>query len=220
MSRLKNFYAMGSNLVNFYSSDSGNEFETIELPSCVTNLNLKNSSWQTLEFWDTTEGANNTATLTKHATAITGGGTVNIPPTLMEVHFLGSTGRTRESLLFVRDWLKSIVETYGEQDLWKYTLEMDDVQWTPDTIGNETDLLTYDELALIYKMNGQADGQGNKTVPIKGYVTLKYEGEGTELTTQQLTNIRNWFGDTVFTRGSAGLIVDYMHSYVQINVGG
>jgi len=72
----------------------------------------------------------------------------------MEVHFLGSTGRTRESLLFIRDWIKSIVETEGEENLWKYTLEMDDVCWTPETIGNNSDLLTYDELALIYKMNG------------------------------------------------------------------
>ena len=220
MSQLKNFYAMGSNLTNFYSSDSGNNFETVELPSTVTILNMKNSTWNNIEFWDTTVGENDFATLTRHQTAITGGGTVGIPSTLREVHFLGSTGRTRESLLFIRDWIKSIVETEGEEELWKYTLEMDDVCWTPDTIGNDADLLTYDELALIYKMNGQEDQTGHKTVPIRGYVTLRYEGAGTELTTQQLTQIRNWFGDTVFTKGSSGLVVDYMHNYIQINVGG
>lgn len=131
----------------------------------------------------------------------------------MEVHLLGTTGSTRESLLFVRNWIKSIVETEGEENLWKYTLDMNDVQWTVDTIGNQNDLLTYHELELISKMNGQPDSQGRKTVPISGYVILKYEGEGTELTSQQLTNIRTWFGDTVFTKGSSGLVVDYIHAH-------
>ena len=220
MSQLKNFYAMGSNLTNFYSSDSGNNFDTIELPSTVSVINIKNSTWNTLEFWDTTEGANDTATLTKHATPLTGGGFSNIPSTLREVHFLGSTGRTRESLLFIRAWLKSIVETEGTQALSNYTLEMDDVFWSQDVIGNNEDLLTYDELELISQMNGLPDQQGNKVHPIRGYVILKYEGAGTELTSAQLTQIRTWFGDTVFTKGSAGLVVDYMHNYIQINIGG
>lgn len=220
MSQLKNFYAMGSNLTNFYSSDSGNTFNTIELPSTVTSINIKNSTWNTIEFWDTTEGANDTATLTRHSTAITGGGYVNIPSTLREVHFLGSTGRTRESLLFVRDWIKSIVETEGVAALSNYTLEMDDVFWSSDVVGNDNDLLTYDELALIAQMNGLPDQQGRKVHPIRGYVVLKYEGAGTELTAAQLTQIRTWFGDTVFTKGSAGLVVDYKHNYIQINIGG
>jgi hypothetical protein len=129
------------------------------------------------------------------------------------VHFLGSTGRTRESLLFIREWIKSIVATYGESALSNYTLEMDDVFWSPDVIGNDNDLLTYDELRLISKTSG---GHPN----IRGYVMLKYEGAGTELTSQQLTEIRNWFGDSVFTKGSAGLVVDYKHDYIQINIGG
>jgi hypothetical protein len=149
MSQLKNFYAMGSNLTNFYSSDSGNNFNTIELPSTVSVLNIKNSTWNSLEFWDTTEGANDTATLTRHATALTGGGYVNVPSTIREVHFLGSTGRTRESLLFIRDWLKSIIETEGVAALPSYTLEMDDVFWSSDVIGNDADLLTYNELSLL-----------------------------------------------------------------------
>lgn len=210
MSRLKNFYAMGSNLINFYSSDSGNTFNTVELPSTVQSINIKNSTWNTIEFWDTTEGDNDSATLTKHQTQITGGGTVNIPSTLREVHFLGSTGRTRESLLFIRDWIKSVVETEGEQALANCTLEMDDVFWSSEIIGDDEDLLTFDELRLIALMN----------TSIRGYVLLKYEGVGTELTPLQLTQIRSWFGDTVFTKGSSGLVVDYKYSYVQINVGG
>ena len=212
MTQLKNFYAMGSNLTNFYSSDSGNNFENIELPSGVTNINIKNSTWQNISFWDTTVGANDTATLTRHQTAVVGR-YVNIPATLKEVHFLGSTGRTRESLLFIRDWLESIVATYNalvepeetlDEYLSGYTLEMDDVFWSLDVIGDNTDLLTYDELELISKM----------TRVIRGYVMLKYEGAGTELTAQQLTQIRTWFGDTVFTKGSSGLVVDYSYEYI------
>ena len=220
MTQLKDFLAMGSNLTNFYSSDSGNNFNKIELPSSVSVINIKNSTWNTIEFWDTTEGANDTATLTRHQTAITGGGYSPIPSTVREVHFLGSTGRTRESLMFIRNWLKSIVETEGEENLWRYTLEMDDVFWSSDVIGNDEDLLTYDELRLISQMNGQPDQQGNKVHPIRGYVVLKFEGAGTELTSQQLSLIRSWFGDTVFTKGSAGLVVDYKHNYIQINIGG
>lgn len=213
MSQLKNFYAMGSNLINFYSSNDGNNFNEIELPSTVSIINMKNSTWNSMTFWDTTEGENDQATITYHQEALTGGGYANIPSSITEVHFLGSTGRTRESLLFVREWIKSIVSTYGEIALSNYTIEMDDVFWSPDVIGNDADLLTYDELRLIAKMNGARTN-------LRGYVMLQYEGAGTELTSQQLTEIRNWFGDSVFTKGSAGLVVDYKHDYIQINVGG
>lgn len=222
MTQLKNFYAMGSNLTNFYSSNDGNSFNDIELPSTVSILNIKNSTWNNMTFWDTTEGQNDQATITYHQEAITGGYT-NIPSSITEVHFLGSTGRTRESLLFVREWIKSIVATYGEAALSGYTLEMDDVFWSPEVIGDDADLLTYDELRLISKMNGEEPAPGSgvtKTHPIRGYVMLKYEGAGTELSSYQLTQIRNWFGDSVFTKGSAGLVVDYKHDYLQINIGG
>lgn len=223
MTQLKNFYAMGSGLINFYSSNDGNSFNDIELPSSVSILNIKNSTWNNMTFWDTSEGLNDQATLTYHQTEIDTNIYTNVPPTITEVHFLGSTGRTRESLLFVREWLRSIVATYGESALSGYTLEMDDVFWSSDVIGNDADLLTYDELRLISMMNGPEPTPGSgvtKTHPIRGYVMLQYEGEGTELSAQQLTYIRNWFGDSVFTKGSAGLVVDYKHDYIQINIGG
>ena len=222
MTQLKNFYAMGSNLINFYSSSDGNSFNEVELPSTVSVLNIKNSTWNSMTFWDTAEGQNDQATITYHQEAIDGGYT-NIPSGITEVHFLGSTGRTRESLLFVREWIKSIVATRGENALSAYTLEMDDVFWSPEVVGNDADLLTFDELRLISKMNGAEPEPGSgvtKVHPIRGYVMLRYEGSGTELTSQQLTQIRNWFGDSVFTKGSAGLVVDYRHDYIQINIGG
>ena len=207
---------MGSGLINFYSSNDGNSFNEIELPSTVSILNIKNSTWNSMTFWDTTEGQNDQATLTYHQEAIDGG-YANIPSSITEVHFLGSTGRTRESILFVKEWLKSIVATRGESALSGYTLEMDDVFWSPEVVGSDSDLLTYDELRLISKMNGPEPTPGSgitKTHPIRGYIMLQYEGAGTELTSQQLTEIHNWFGDSVFTKGSAGLVVDYKHDYI------
>ena len=208
MSQLKNFYAMGSTLTNFYSSDSGNSFEDVELPSTVYQINMKNSTWNNLTFWDTTPGQGVSATITKHATILSSG-TSNVPSSLMELHLLGSTGRTKESLILVRNWLKSIVADRGESALSEYTLEMDDVNWSPSVINNDEDLLTYDELRLISLTDHH----------IRGYVMLQRQS-GEDLTASQLTEIRTWFGDSVFTKGSSGLVVDYKHNYIQINIGG
>lgn len=38
MSELQNIYAMGSGLINFYSSESGNKFNDIELPDTVYTI--------------------------------------------------------------------------------------------------------------------------------------------------------------------------------------
>lgn len=43
---------------------------------------------------------------------------------------------------------------------------------------------------------------------------------GSDLTSSQLNQIKSWFGDTVFTKNSSGLVVDHKREYVQINIGG
>jgi len=43
---------------------------------------------------------------------------------------------------------------------------------------------------------------------------------GTDLTSTQLNEIKSWFGDTVFTKNSSGLVVDHKRQYIQINIGG
>jgi hypothetical protein len=45
ISELKEVYAMGSGLVNFYSSQYGNEFTDIELPDTIYTLWMNNSTW-------------------------------------------------------------------------------------------------------------------------------------------------------------------------------
>lgn len=199
MSELKEVLAMGSGISNFYSSQSGNNFTKIEIPSDVYTIWMNNSSWDNIEFWDCTIDNNNSAVLTQAG---------SIPASVHEVSFLGSTGSTQESALFVKEWIQSITAANG--DFSQYYLEMDKVNWSEATVGASS-LLTYEELSKIAQMR-------NASSVIKGYIVLK--DTGTDLTAQQLNSIKSWFGDTVFTKNSAGLVVDHKREYVQINIGG
>lgn len=199
LTEVTDFHAMGSGLNNFYSSASGNKFNVIEVPSTIYSIWMNNSSWKTLEFWDCAVQENtNNAKLTIRD---------GIPSTIMEVSLLGTTGSTKESLNFVRGWISSI-EADGK-NLSDYTLAMDKVNWSSDTVG--TNLLTYSELSKIAQLKGANQ--------LKGYIVLKNE-DNAELTAEQLTQIKAWFGDTVFTKNSSGLVIDHKLNYVQINVGG
>lgn len=195
VSQLTEFLAMGSGLMNFYSSQAGNEFQTIELPDTIYTFDVNNTSWSNLEFWHaTTDGSITTLSKLQH-----------IPATIKEVRLLGTTGSTRESILFVKDWIASINAANGNFS--EYTLEMDAIRWTIETVG-QPNLLTYDELACIAQM------QHN----LSGYVVLA--DQGIDITSEKLTAIINWFGDGVFVKNSSGLVVDHYRNYVQINVGG
>ena len=200
MSELKEFLAMGSGISNFYSSQSGNDFTKIEIPSDVYTIWMNNSSWQEMEFWDCVINENdNDAVLTQ---------VQGVPADVHEVSFLGSTGSTRESAIFVKNWLASIDAANGDYS--QYFLEMDKVNWSETTVG-ANNLLTYEELGRIAQMR-------NAGSSIKGYIVLK--DTGVDLTSAQLNNIKSWFGDTVFTKNSSGLVVDHKREYIQINIGG
>ena len=198
MTELKDVFAMGSGLINFYSSQSGNKFRTIEIPDTVYTIYMNNSSWEDLSFWHATVDQSNNAQLTE----LTG-----VPTTVHNVQFLGTTGSTLSSLQFVRSWLTNITTANG--DLSQYNLIMDKINWSDTTVG-ENNLLTYDELELLSQL-------GDLT-SLKGYIVLRDTGE--ELTAEQLNSIKSWFGDTVFTKNSAGLVVDHKREYIQINIGG
>lgn len=196
ISELQNIYAMGSGLTTFYSSESGNTFNNIELPDSVYTIWVNNSSWQNMEFWHTT-ASGSSATFSPVS---------GIPSTVHNVSFMGTTGSTTESILFVKQWLASLIA--DNVDLSQYNLIMDKVNWSDTTVGN-ANLLTYSELAIIAQL-------GNQT-SLKGYIVL---GDNTDLTAAQLNTIKAWFGDTVFTKNSSGLVVDHKRQYIQINIGG
>ena len=199
MSEVSDVFAMGSGLTNFYSSQSGNKFNKIEIPDDVYTIWMNNSSWNTLEFWHCEIGQNNSATLTQ---------TSGIPTTVHEISLLGNTGSTLESIQLVKDWLYAL--DAANADFSQYTLTMDKVNWSDATVG-ANNLLTFSELQKIAQLNNA--GQN-----LKGYIVLK--DTGSELTAQQLTQIKSWFGDTVFTKNSSGLVVDHKRNYIQINIGG
>lgn len=200
MAELKDFLAMGSGITNFYSSQSGNHFNKIEIPSSVYTISLNNSTWNTMEFWDCEiNPQNNLATLTQSE---------SIPSTLHEILFLGTTGSTQESILFVKNWIAAI-DAAGE-DFSQYYLEMDKINWSDVTVG-ASNLLTYDELSKIAQMR-------NARTSLKGYLVLK--DTGSDLSAAQLNSIKSQFGDTVFTKNSSGLVIDHKRQYVQINIGG
>jgi hypothetical protein len=134
ISELSEVLAMGSGLINFYSSQSGNTFSNIELPDTVHTFWVNNSSWTNLEFWHAEIGTANATTLTKVS---------GIPTTVHEVSLLGTTGQTPESIQFVRSWINNI-EAVGES-FGDYTLAMDKIDWRDSTVGNEN-LFTYEEL--------------------------------------------------------------------------
>ena len=198
MSELREVLAMGSGVSNFYSSQSGNDFTKIEIPDTVYTIWMNNSSWNELEFWHCEIGENNVATLTQ---------VVGIPTTVHEVSFLGSTGSTVRSIQFVKSWLQALTDSGA--DLSQYTLNMDKINWSDTTVG-EQNLLTFTELSQLAQLNNANQ--------LKGYLVLK--DTGAELTSQQLTQIKSWFGDTVFTKNSSGLVVDHKRDYIQINIGG
>ena len=215
LSELKNVYAMGSGATNFFSSQQGNKFTNIELPSSISLFEVNNSTWQTLTFWDDTLSGSQ-LTMSPHVTDLGNGQTSSIPP-IHTLRLLGTSCQNVNSITIVREWLKSIVAT-GD-DLGDYTLEADKIYWTEDSVGAQN-LLTYDELSIIAQLNVN-NSEYNIRDSLKGYLVLRNENN-TQLTTEQLTQIKSWFGDTVFTKSSSGLVVDHKlgEGYIQINLGG
>ena len=219
LSELSNLYAMGSGLTNFFSSRSGNKFNNIELPSTISMFEVHNTIWNNLTFWDCTEGQNNTLTMQMHAQALSEG-TSNVPANIQTLKLLGTSCQNLNSLTLVREWLKSIVAAEGTEGLANHYLEADKIYWSEDSVDGAQNLLTFEELELIAQLGGDVDPDtGKVSHNLKGYIVLKNEDD-TELTPQQLTQIKEWFGDQVFNRNSSGLVIDHKLEYVQINVGG
>ena len=231
--QLKNFYGMGSTFSAFYSSKDGNQFDTIELPGIMkdsndniisqfTTLNLHNSTWSNISFWNGTIGAVQSSdeevssnVVTCERCNIDGNYNLDIPASLNSVTLTGSTCENSNSLAFVKKWIQCIIAREGEEGLASKTLILDGINWTEATCGTGN-LLTYDDLRLLAKFNNGHNRVEDNTY--KGYIVLN--SSSGKLTGQQLSQIKEWFGDPVFSLNSSGLIIDQKLSYMQINVGG
>ena len=219
--QLQNVYAMGSGLANFYSAKSGNKFVNLELPGVTKTstgtitkslafMQLTDSTWENMTFWDTTlGGVDNIATFTK--CNINGDYTYNIPESLTRVELLGTSASNQKSLDFVKAWIDCIEARGG--NLGDYQLIMDQVNWSKATCTN---LLSYEYIEKLAKFNGGMNNVSDGT--IKGYIMISTT-DNVELTVNQLTAIKSWFGDSCFTKNSAGLVIDHELDYIQINIG-
>ena len=240
---ITDFYAIGSGVTQFISSTSGNKFNIIKLPGITTTtytnqpdtvvtfntLTMQNSSWNTIEFWDTIKSGEvqyvrdnndeivldddnlpimvpNIATFTKS----------NIPSQLSTVQFKGSTARNECAGQFLLDWIDSIdaslPEGHTEEDLYaalhNKVFEAENINWG---IPGQTLTISYNDLARIAQFN-EGNNSGGK---IKGYVMLSDQNE---LTSVQVSNIIQWFGPQAFSKNArnSSLVVDQNLTYVRL----
>ena len=213
LSQVKNLYAMGSGIVNFMSAYNGNQFDNLELPDTIYSLNLNNTSWTNLTFWHTVaDGAS--ATFTKYK--VGSDANLFVPTGIHEMVLNGTTGHTLGSKNLVMAWINGIIAELGAnptdeeiaEALGYKVLRMNDIKWDATTLG-AANLLTYEELLLISKIG---------TLELKGYLMLA-SGQET-LTSEQLTQLTQLFGNDIFTYSSSGLIVDYDMNTTIISVSG
>lgn len=213
LSQVKNLYAMGSGIVNFMSAYNGNQFDNLELPDTIYSLNLNNTSWTNFTFWHT-EASGTSATFTKYK--VGSDASLFVPTGIHEMVLNGTTGHTLGSKNLVMAWINGIIAELGAnptdeeiaEALGDKVLRMNDIKWDATTLGG-ANLLTYEELLLISKIG---------TLELKGYLMLA-SGQET-LTSEQLTQLTQLFGDDIFTYSSSGLIVDYDMNTTIISVSG
>ena len=244
---ITDFYAIGSGITQFISSTSGNKFNIIKLPGVTTTtylnqpnevvtfntLTMQNSSWNTIEFWDTIKSGDiqyvrddndeivldednlpilipNVASFTKSS----------IPSQLSTIQFKGSTARNECSGRFLLDWIDSIDNSlpigHTEEDLYAAlqtkVFEAENINWG---IPGQSISISYRDLARIAQFN-EANNSGGK---IKGYIMLS---DTEELTSIQVTNIISWFGPQAFSKNSrnSGLVIDQNLNYVRLTTFG
>lgn len=211
--------------------------------SNMTSFVMHSASWQNLEFWNTTATSAATIAVDEDGNQIfiedEDGNLVpvynaananyvkqnTIPSTINTVVFDGSTARNKCSLDFVLDWIDSIKATLSNPDdadvlhqaLKTKTFRAENINWTL-SFGRT---LTYQDLENIAYLNGTSTIGGrevfnNNTYKyIKGYVVLN-----TELSAEQMVNIKRWFGDSAFDKSatSSQLVVDSNNDSVVINI--
>ena len=249
---LTDLYAIGTGITSFTSSTSGNKFNTIKLPAVTTTtysqadpqqsvfntITMRNSSWQSIEFWNTTKSgeivyvrdenqeivfddegnpviAANLATFTR----------TTIPYQINVVQFKGSTASNECAGQFLLDWIDSIeaqlrVEHPGynadqleealKNTLKTKTFEAENINWG---VSGQVLKFYYKDLTRIACLNNGNNSGGL----LKGYIMIS---DPQELTTLQVNNLMQWFGPSVFTKSAktSNLVIDQQldNSYIRI----
>jgi hypothetical protein len=161
----------------------------------------------------------------------------SIPKNLISVHFTGTTGKYACARQFVIDWINSIIawgteewnnhhiDTEGYETLDEYLesrfkmrfLSVENIYWDNNTIAG----LSYEQLTWISKFNGidytrEYNPHPNIANFARGYVVLT---DVTPMDGIQTAYLATWFGDSVFTLNSGGLVIDQANNYTAITVG-
>ena len=205
---IKTLYAMGCDTANeFATSQAGNNFDDLRLPTSIRTLTFTNSSWENLSFWRTTELSGQQARYDK----------VGIPATIDTIQLLGTTGKNICSWQLVKDWIQAIDDSlpvgHTEDDLLNAlknkTLVADQINWGEDAN------LTYRDIIRLGHF-----GNGGNTYPLKGYVVMTQENQSEDLTSTQLLYLTELFGDNVFNIGTvnSNLVVDHKKTSVKISI--
>lgn len=200
--KLKTLHAAASNLSAFYSSNTGNQFDTLELPDSIATFEARDSKWNTLKFYSLTLGdvVNGTdddgkpyqyyddSTITE----------TNDLSRIEQLTLLGTTGHEECAKELVFKWIDSITQADGSIP-YHYGITMNDIYWENVTYAQIT------KLAKLYAGN-----------TLKGYIRL---AASETLTNDQLLQLVAWFGDSVFVLNGGGLTIDYALNTTQIVLG-
>ena len=199
-------YAMGCNTVTeFSSSTTGNHFNDLRLPNTITALQFTNSNWDNISFWETTDITSTRARYDK----------TDIPATISTIVFSGTTARNECSLDLVLDWIDSIENTlpagHTEQDLLNllsqsYTFQAEQINW-----GLGTTKIYYRDVIRLGHLR-----KGSMIYNLKGYIVIS---DQENLTSLQLSELENLFGNNVFNVGTmnTNLVIDQDNGFVRIS---
>lgn len=208
--------------------------------SVLISLRFIDSSWNELSFWTT----HTTNVVVEETITYEEGGeiktdtviqanpatfeNVGIPASITSIQLEGSTANNLCAAQLVLGWINSIadkvaldypslsgdaLESKVLEVLADYHLEAENISWGTQAVPVN---IYYRDLARLAALNGG----NNQNANLKGYICV---AEQSQFTPVQLTQLRSWFGESVFNKSniSSGLIVDQIlaDEYIQVNVG-
>lgn len=209
-------YAMGCDMATeFKTSNAGNKFTDLRLPSTITTLEFVNSSWEDISFWKSTELSTTRAQYDKVS---------GIPSSINTIKFKGTTARNQCSLDMVLSWINNIETdikaahpsyTAGELEnaLWQVlstkVIYAEQINW-----GTGTTKLYYKDIIRLSKI-----GNDGVLYNLRGYIIIS---DSANLTAIQLAELQNIFGEHVFDVGTTNtnLVVDQNSGFIRIGVRG
>lgn len=208
--------------------------------SVLISLRFIDSTWENISFWTTRttnaiveetityveDGEEKTDTIVQANPATFEN--AGIPASITSIQMEGSTASNLCAAQLVMGWLDAIANKVASdypsltgddleakvlEVLSDYHLEAENISWGTQQVPVR---IYYKDLARLAALNSG----NNQNANLKGYICV---ADSTQFTPVQLTQLRSWFGESVFNKSNinSGLIVDQLlaDEYIQINVG-